>query len=86
VVGWPTVPVGLTKELARQALCLPPAPRTGASVASTGKPAIISDDYFDEHIVRDTEPEDTTRENISADLSRPAEPVRPGHGRYGTLF
>ena len=32
-----------------------------------GKPAIISDDYFDETIVRGTElaePEDTTRENI----------------------
>jgi GntR family transcriptional regulator len=35
-----------------------------------GKPAIISDDYFDEHIVRGTElaePEDTTRENILAE-------------------
>src|SRR6266542_4048123 len=35
-----------------------------------GKPAIISDDYFDERIVRGTElaaPEDTTRENILAD-------------------
>jgi GntR family transcriptional regulator len=34
------------------------------------KPAIISDDYFDERIVRGTElaePEDTTRENILAD-------------------
>jgi DNA-binding GntR family transcriptional regulator len=34
------------------------------------KPAIISDDYFDERIVRDTElaqPEDTTRENILAE-------------------
>jgi DNA-binding GntR family transcriptional regulator len=32
-----------------------------------GKPAIISDDYFDERIVRGTElaePHDTTRENI----------------------
>ena len=32
-----------------------------------GRPAIISDDYFDEKIVRGTElaePEDTTRENI----------------------
>jgi GntR family transcriptional regulator len=35
-----------------------------------GKPAIISDDYFDEHIVRGTElaePEDTKRENILAE-------------------
>jgi DNA-binding GntR family transcriptional regulator len=35
-----------------------------------GKPAIISDDYFDEQIVRGTElaePEDTTRENILAE-------------------
>lgn len=35
-----------------------------------GKPAIISDDYFDEKIVRGTElaaPEDTTRENILAE-------------------
>ena len=35
-----------------------------------GRPAIISDDYFDERIVRGTElaePEDTTRENILAD-------------------
>lgn len=35
-----------------------------------GKPAIISDDYFDERIVRGTElaePEDTTRENILAE-------------------
>lgn len=35
-----------------------------------GKPAIISDDYFDEHIVEGTElarPEDTTRENILAE-------------------
>ncbi len=35
-----------------------------------GKPAIISDDYFDESIVRGTElaaPEDTTRENILAE-------------------
>jgi DNA-binding GntR family transcriptional regulator len=35
-----------------------------------GKPAIISDDFFDEQIVRDTElaqPEDTTRENILAE-------------------
>ena len=35
-----------------------------------GKPAIISDDFFDERIVRGTElarPEDTTRENILAE-------------------
>jgi GntR family transcriptional regulator len=35
-----------------------------------GKPGIISDDYFDERIVRGTElaePEDTTRENILAE-------------------
>ena len=35
-----------------------------------GKPAIISDDYFDKRIVRGTElaePEDTTRENILAE-------------------
>ena len=35
-----------------------------------GKPAIISDDYFDEKIVRGTElaePDDTTRENILAE-------------------
>jgi DNA-binding GntR family transcriptional regulator len=35
-----------------------------------GKPAIISDDFFDEQIVRGTElaqPEDTTRENILAE-------------------
>ena len=32
-----------------------------------GKPAIISDDYFDEQIVRGTEPEDTMRENILAE-------------------
>jgi GntR family transcriptional regulator len=35
-----------------------------------GRPAIISDDYFDERIVRGTElaqPEDTTRENILAE-------------------
>jgi DNA-binding GntR family transcriptional regulator len=35
-----------------------------------GKPAIISDDYFDEKIVRGTElaqPEDTKRENILAE-------------------
>ena len=35
-----------------------------------GRPAIISDDYFDERIVRRTElaePEDTTRENILAE-------------------
>lgn len=35
-----------------------------------GKPAIISDDYFDEQIVRGTElaaPQDTTRENILAE-------------------
>jgi DNA-binding GntR family transcriptional regulator len=35
-----------------------------------GKPAIISDDYFDERIVRGTElaePQDTTRENILAE-------------------
>ena len=35
-----------------------------------GKPAIISDDYFDETIVQGTElaePEDTTRENILAE-------------------
>jgi hypothetical protein len=35
-----------------------------------GKPAIISDDYFDEKIVQGTElaePEDTTRENILAE-------------------
>jgi DNA-binding GntR family transcriptional regulator len=35
-----------------------------------GKPAIISDDYFDERIVQGTElaePEDTTRENILAE-------------------
>ncbi len=35
-----------------------------------GKPTIISDDYFDERIVRGTElaePEDTTRENILAE-------------------
>jgi GntR family transcriptional regulator len=35
-----------------------------------GKPAIISDDYFDQQIVRGTEldePEDTTRENILAE-------------------
>jgi DNA-binding GntR family transcriptional regulator len=35
-----------------------------------GKPAIISDDYFDERIVRGTElaePEDTARENILAE-------------------
>lgn len=35
-----------------------------------GKPAIISDDYFDERIVEGTElaqPEDTTRENILAE-------------------
>ncbi len=35
-----------------------------------GKPAIISDDYFDERIVRGTElaePEDATRENILAE-------------------
>jgi GntR family transcriptional regulator len=35
-----------------------------------GKPAIISDDYFDEQIVRGTElaePEDTSRENILAE-------------------
>ena len=35
-----------------------------------GKPAIISDDYFDERIVRGTElaePEDTTREDILAE-------------------
>ena len=34
------------------------------------EPAIISDDYFDERIVRGTElakPEDTTRENIPAE-------------------
>jgi DNA-binding GntR family transcriptional regulator len=35
-----------------------------------GRPAIISDDYFDERIVQGTElaaPEDTTRENILAE-------------------
>lgn len=35
-----------------------------------GKPAIISDDYFDDRIVEGTEPaepEDTTRENILAE-------------------
>ena len=35
-----------------------------------GKPAIISEDYFDEKIVRGTElaePEDTKRENILAE-------------------
>ena len=35
-----------------------------------GKPAILSDDYLDERIVRGTElaePEDTTRENILAE-------------------
>jgi GntR family transcriptional regulator len=35
-----------------------------------GKPAIISDDYFDERIVRGTErgePHDTTRKNILAE-------------------
>ncbi len=35
-----------------------------------GRPAIISDDYFDERIVRAAElaePEDTTRENILAE-------------------
>ena len=35
-----------------------------------GKPAIISDDYFDEKIVEGTElaePKDTTRENILAE-------------------
>jgi DNA-binding GntR family transcriptional regulator len=35
-----------------------------------GKPAIISDDYFDERVVRDTElaaPQDTTRQNILAE-------------------
>jgi DNA-binding GntR family transcriptional regulator len=35
-----------------------------------GKPAIISDDFFDERIVEGTElaePEDTTRENILAE-------------------
>ena len=35
-----------------------------------GKPAIISDDYFDEKIVQGTElaePDDTTRENILAE-------------------
>jgi DNA-binding GntR family transcriptional regulator len=38
--------------------------------AIDGKPAIISDDYFDETIVRSTElarPEDTTREDILAE-------------------
>jgi DNA-binding GntR family transcriptional regulator len=40
-----------------------------------GKPAIISDDFFDEKIVRGTElaePENTTRENIlpKPDMSR----------------
>jgi GntR family transcriptional regulator len=48
-------------------------PRTDACVVRRhvryidGNPAIISDDYFDEKIVRDTElaePEDTTREDI----------------------
>jgi DNA-binding GntR family transcriptional regulator len=48
-------------------------PRTDVCVARRhvryidGKPAIISDDYFDEKIVRGTElgqPEDTTREDI----------------------
>jgi len=48
-------------------------PRTGVCVVRRhvryidGKPAIISDDYFDEKIVRGTElaePEDTTREDI----------------------
>ena len=35
-----------------------------------GKPAIISDDYFDERVVEGTElaePEDTTRENMLAE-------------------
>jgi GntR family transcriptional regulator len=39
-----------------------------------GRPAIISDDYFDEHIVRGTElaePDDTTREDILADAGYP---------------
>ncbi len=51
-------------------------PRTDTSVVRRhvryidGKPAIISDDYFDEMIVQGTElaqPEDTTRENILAE-------------------
>ena len=51
-------------------------PRTDTSVVRKhvryidGKPAIISDDYFDETIVQGTElaePEDTTRENILAE-------------------
>ena len=51
-------------------------PRTDTSVVRRhvryidGKPAIISDDYFDEKIVQGTElaePEDTTRENILAE-------------------
>lgn len=51
-------------------------PRTGTAVVRRhvryidGKPAIISDDYFDERIVEGTElaePEDTTRENILAE-------------------
>jgi len=51
-------------------------PRTGTCVVRRhvryidGKPAIISDDYFDERIVRGTElaaPDDTTRENILAE-------------------
>src|SRR5215468_11060250 len=51
-------------------------PRTGVCVVRRhvryidGKPAIISDDYFDERIVRGTElaePKDTTRENILAE-------------------
>ena len=51
-------------------------PKTGICVVRRhvryidGKPAIISDDYFDERIVRGTElaePEDTTRENILAE-------------------
>lgn len=39
-----------------------------------GKPAIISDDYFDERIVRGTElaePQDTTREDILAEAGYP---------------
>jgi GntR family transcriptional regulator len=43
------------------------ADRTGTTRYIDGKPAIVSDDYFDKRIVRGTElaaPEDTTREDI----------------------
>jgi DNA-binding GntR family transcriptional regulator len=55
------LPLGTVKT--SWSACLP-------TMTADGKPAIISDDYFDERIVEGSElaePEDTTRENILAE-------------------